>query len=158
MRRDSKLSGVLHVVLHMADRTEPTTSEKLSELMMTNPVVVRRIMAGLRDAGLVHSAKGHGGGWTLACDPAQTTLYQVFQAVGSPEVLALGHRTESPDCLVEQAVNAALSEALDAAEALLMSRLRQVTLADLTRDFKHRMKHKQHGPKGRHTSCKKTRL
>ena len=107
--------------------------------MGTNPVVVRRIMAGLRDQGYVRSEKGHGGGWTLACDLSQVTLRDVYTALECPSLLALGHRTESPGCLVEQAVNAALNQAFDEAEALLLSRLDQVTLAMLSRDFHDRL-------------------
>lgn len=66
MKRDSRLSGVLHVLLHMAEQDGPTTSEVLAKAMTTHPVVIRRIMAGLRDHGYVRSEKGHGGGWTLA--------------------------------------------------------------------------------------------
>ena len=107
--------------------------------MGTNPVVVRRIMAGLRDQGYVRSEKGYGGGWTLACDLSQVTLRDVYTALECPSLLAIGHRTESPGCLVEQAVNAALSQAFDEAEALLLSRLDQVTLAMLSRDFHDRL-------------------
>jgi hypothetical protein len=55
-------------------------------------------------------------------------------------VFALGNRMETPDCLVEQAVNAALDDAFDAAQALLITRLGEVTLADLAADFHERWK------------------
>src|SRR3990170_5462514 len=113
MRRDSRLSGVLHVLLHMAEQRGPVTSEVLAKAMATNPVVIRRIMAGLRDHGYITSEKGHGGGWTLACDLSAVTLRDVYTALGCPSLLALGHRTEAPGCLVEQAVNAALSHAFE---------------------------------------------
>eukprot|EP01034_Spumella_vulgaris_P009550 gene9550-12112_t len=51
MKKDSRLSGVLHCLLHMAEHDAPSTSEALAAAMQTNPVVVRRLMAGLRDAG-----------------------------------------------------------------------------------------------------------
>ena len=50
----------------------------------------------------------------------------------------MGHREESPGCLVEQAVNAALDSAYRDAEALLLDRLGTVTLAALSRDFHRR--------------------
>lgn len=65
MKRDSRLSGLLHILLHMAEQAGPVTSEVLAKATDTNPVVIRRIMAGLRDQGYVRSGKGHGGGWTL---------------------------------------------------------------------------------------------
>ncbi len=135
MKRDSRLSGVLHVLLHMAESAQPTTSETLARAMCTNPVVVRRLMAGLRQAGFVASAKGHGGGWVLGCPLSQITLGDIHAALGSPSVLAVGHRAENPQCLVEQAVNRALGAAYADAEALLLKRLHEVTLAELSRDF-----------------------
>jgi DNA-binding IscR family transcriptional regulator len=139
MKRDSRLSGVLHVLLHMAESDGPVTSEALARAMNTNPVVVRRIMAGLREGGFVRSEKGHGGGWTIARDLAVVTLRDVYVAIGEPELLAMGNRTEAPGCLVEQAVNAALNDAFHDAEALLLERFGAVTLAQLSADFHARM-------------------
>jgi DNA-binding IscR family transcriptional regulator len=142
MKRDSKFSGVLHILLHMCGADTPLTSEELAQTMRTNPVVVRRLLGGLRDTGLVRSEKGHGGGWWIACDPVATTLYDVYLAVGSPEPFALSHRVESPECLVERAVNASLDDAFNQAEALLLARLKDVSLASLAAQFQsHRAAH-----------------
>lgn len=135
MKRDSRLSGVLHVLLHMAEHDGPATSETLSRAMQTNPVVIRRIMAGLREQGFVRSEKGHGGGWTLARDLSDITLRDVYDALGSPALLAIGNRTEAPDCLVEQAVNAALADSFQKAEAILLARFGDITLKMLHDDF-----------------------
>lgn len=135
MKRDSRLSGVLHVLLHMAEHSGPMTSEVLAKAMDTNAVVIRRIMAGLREAGYVRSEKGHGGGWVISRDLKTITLRDVYDALGRPSLLAMGNRTESPGCLVEQAVNASLDGAFQAAEALLLARLGEVTLARLSADF-----------------------
>lgn len=135
MKRDGRLSGVLHVLLHMAQRDGPATSEQLALAMRTNPVVVRRVMAGLREKGLVASAKGHGGGWTIACDFETVTLRDIYDALDQPGIFAIGNRNEHPDCLVERAVNKALDGALQEAERLLLQRFGQVTLAMLSADF-----------------------
>ena len=123
----------------MAEQSSPATSETLAKAMGTNPVVIRRIMAGLREQGYVRSEKGHGGGWTLARDLAEVTLRDIYDALGRPSLLAIGNRTEAPACLVEQAVNTALDKALCDAEALLLSRLGEVTLATLSADFHARL-------------------
>jgi DNA-binding IscR family transcriptional regulator len=138
MRRDSRLSGVLHLLLHMAEQEAPMTSEVLASVLGTNAVVVRRTMAGLRKQGYVQSGKGHGGGWKLACDLTKVTLRDVYTAIGSPTLLAMSNRTESPGCLVEQSVNAALDGAFQVAEAVLLSRLGEVTLAELSADVRKR--------------------
>lgn len=142
MKRDSRLSAVLHALLHMAERTEPMTSEELALCLSTNPVVVRRTMGLLREAGLVASARGHSGGWHITADLSKVSLRQLHEALGEPALFAMGNRHENPECLVEQAVNAALSEAFDAAEALLLERFASVSLADLAEDFARR--HKAH--------------
>jgi DNA-binding IscR family transcriptional regulator len=126
--------------MHMAEHKGPVTSEVLAKAMNTNPVVVRRIMAGLRDDGYVRSEKGHGGGWVLSRDLTKITLRDIYDALGRPSFFAMGNRTEAPGCLVEQAVNAALDSAFDDAEALLLSRLGGVSLAMLSADFHARFK------------------
>ena len=130
---------MLHVLLHMAESGAPMTSGKLAVYMDTNPVVVRRTMAGLREAGLVRSGKGHGGGWTIARGLASITLGEVYAALGSPALLAIGNRNENPNCLVERAVNKALGETLREAEATIVARLGAVTLADIAADFGDRL-------------------
>ncbi|GAA0534524.1 DNA-binding IscR family transcriptional regulator [Rhizomicrobium palustre] len=135
MNQDNRLSGVLHILLHMAERQEPVTSELLAEMMQTNPVVVRRLLSGLRARGYVRSEKGHGGGWTLACDFETTSLRDIYEALGSPSLLAIGLRDPASSCLVEQAVNASLSQTFVQIEELLLQRFGAVTLATLSADF-----------------------
>lgn len=135
MKQNNRLSGVLHLLLHMAELAAPATSETLARAMGSHPVVVRRLMAGLREAGFVASARGHGGGWVLAVPLASITLGDVHAALGAPAFLAAGLRDAQSSCLVEQAVNRALGDAYAEAEALLVARLHDVTLAVLADDF-----------------------
>jgi DNA-binding IscR family transcriptional regulator len=135
MRNDSRLSRMLHVLLHMAQRSEPYTSDQIARMLQTNPVVVRRTLAGLRDAGYVKSVTGPGGGWTIACDLRTTTLLDVQKAVGSENLFVMGIDNPNPICAVERVVNAALSDAMERAERILCERLGEISLASLARDF-----------------------
>lgn len=151
MKQNSQFSDVLHVLLHMAEGDGPATSDMLSAALQTHPVVLRRLMSGLRDAGLVTSAKGHGGGWVLSCELDRTTLRDVHEALGAPGLVALGFREDRPECLVAQAVNEALSDAVQQAEAALLARLGTVTLASLSLDFHARLaRHRAAGGQGWH--------
>jgi DNA-binding IscR family transcriptional regulator len=67
------------------------------------------------------------------------TLRDIYDAVGSPSVFAMGNRAENPACLVEQAVNEALDDAFRDAQALLIGRLGNISLADLSADFNRRL-------------------
>ena len=129
---------MLHVLLHMARETEPVTSERIAEMLNTNAAVVRRTMAGLREAGMVTSGRGHYGGWTLSCDLNKVTLLDVHLAVGGPKLFAIGADRDNPDCVVEEVVNEAIAQALEEAQAMLTQRLASVTLAELASEFDQR--------------------
>jgi DNA-binding IscR family transcriptional regulator len=147
MTRDSRLSSMLHVLLHMAELDELVTSEVLATWLRTNPVVVRRTMGMLRSAGIVAAVRGHGGGWRISTDRATVTLRQLHDALGEPAIFAIGNRSESPNCLVEQTVNAALNSSFQEAEGLLLERFETVTLADLAADFARRHAERRIGRK-----------
>lgn len=138
MKRDSRLSSVLHALLHMSEHEGPVTSDTLAQCLGTNPVVVRRTMGYLREAGIVTSDRGHAGGWRIRADLGSVTLRQLHEALGEPAMFAVGNRNEMPECLVEQSVNAALEGTFAEAEALLLKRFSEITLADLAADFARR--------------------
>ena len=62
MRKDSRLSRMLHVLIHMGRHEERATSETIAQMLGTNPVVVRRTLGLLKEKGYVRSEKGHQGG------------------------------------------------------------------------------------------------
>lgn len=131
MNKDTRLSDVLHVLLHMAQVDEPLTSDVLAKSMGTNPAVFRRTMAGLREAGHVQSGKGHGGGWQLSRPLEQITLLDVYEALNRPTLFAIGNRSERPDCMIQKNVNAALTDTMAQAEALFVQRFGEITLDQL---------------------------
>lgn len=137
MKRSSRFSVALHVLVHLAERPgEPATSGHLAACVGTNPVVVRRTLAGLREAGLVSSTGGHGGGWSLARDAGAVTLRDVYAALGERLLLAVDPALREAGCRVERAVSGALDDFLHEAEALLAARLARITVADLAADVR----------------------
>lgn len=135
MRTDSRLSRVLHALIHMKHADGPLTSEALGEMLCTNAVVVRRLFSGLRDMGYVASEKGHGGGWVLAKPLETITLLDVYRAVGEPALFSDLVSEDRRECLVEQAVNAHLSATLSEAQAVILAKFEKVTIAMLAREF-----------------------
>lgn len=132
MKLSSQLSDVLHVLLHLMQAKAPVTSEVLAAAMSTNPVVLRRLMSGLREAGYVSSEKGHRGGWVMSASPESITLRDVHAALGAPALVSLGFRDENPGCLVAQVVNESLRNATEHAETVLLASLEGMTLARLS--------------------------
>lgn len=136
MSRDSRLSVTLHLLLHMENEDGAVTSEALGPLARTNPVVVRRIMGKLREAGLVTAAKGHGGGWALARPLEKITLGDVYAALDI-SLFGIARPEASPRCLLERAANGAVADALDEAERLMTKALARVSLRDLITTATH---------------------
>ncbi|MFY8325687.1 Rrf2 family transcriptional regulator [Pseudoalteromonas sp. ZZD1] len=132
MRKDSRLSRMLHILIHMDHMDEPATSDHIATMLQTNPVVVRRTMARLRDRGYVTSIKGHGGGWLLNVSLADITLLDIHTALGESSVFTIGLSDEHTECLIEKAVNRELASALKASEDLLLARFGEVSLDKLT--------------------------
>lgn len=134
MKRDSKLSLALHALGHMAVTPDtPLPSDALARIGPTNPVVVRRVLGLLRDAGLVTSAKGHAGGWRLACPASRITVADVYRALGEGLDPAPGSGPDNPPtCTIERVLHRHWDRAVAEAEAALLDRLSQVTIADLS--------------------------
>lgn len=131
MRKDSRLSRILHALIHLKNLDRSVTSEELGQMLSTNPVVVRRTMALLKEAGYVTSVKGHSGGWTLNRALADITLYDIYKIVGESSLFTIGLTDEHQNCAIEIAVNASIGEVLTEAEALLLERFKQITLQSL---------------------------
>ncbi|MCV0427152.1 MAG: Rrf2 family transcriptional regulator [Roseibium sp.] len=135
MRTDSRLPRVLHVLLHLAQHEAPLTSDQIGAMLGTNPSLVRRMMAGLRKAGFVSSTKGHGGGWYLSRQLDEISLADVYKALGSPPLFAVGPSGDTSACLLERAANEITRQALDAANTVFQQKLASTTVAEITNPY-----------------------
>lgn len=134
MKRDSKLSAALHALVHLAtSRTGTLRSDEIATCLDTNPVVVRRTIAGLREAGIVIATKGPGGGIRLGRSPEAISIADVSAALDDP-LLRLPTEPDRPTCLIEQSVVSRLEAFRLEAERLLARQLATMTLADIIAD------------------------
>lgn len=139
MKRNSRLSLALHTLSHMA--VEPgqiRTSADIADHAGTNPVVVRRVLGKLRDAGLLTSEKGHAGGWRLARAPQEITLADVYLALDE-SLVATSHDEETPSCSIEHVLQRKVTDVLEEIEQSLIARLAATTIAEVqeTNDIAH---------------------
>ncbi|WES68221.1 Rrf2 family transcriptional regulator [Superficieibacter sp. HKU1] len=135
MKINNSFSATLHILLHLEQMDRPLTSEQMAAFIDGNPAFIRKLLAGLRERHIVTSSKGHHGGWTLARPAGDVTLYDIYIALGSPTLFALGNRNENPQCLVEKGVNRVMSETFTDAESLILERFKRLTLAEVGREF-----------------------
>lgn len=79
--------GIEALALMAMEPEKFRTSNALATALATNPVVVRRLLSTLRQAGLVASVKGPLGGFELAKGPKQITLRDIYRALDAGELL-----------------------------------------------------------------------
>ncbi|MEP3442082.1 MAG: Rrf2 family transcriptional regulator [Sulfitobacter sp.] len=131
MKRNSRLSLALHTLGHMAGEPQRVrTSSDIAAHAGTNPVVVRRVLGRLKDAGLLLSEKGHAGGWRLARPPESITLADVYLALDE-SLVAPATETEVPACSVEHALHRRVAGVLEDVEKSLVRRLSETTIVEV---------------------------
>ena len=138
MSANSKMTVAVHTLtwigLYQRRGHVVATSEQIATSVNTNPVVIRRLLAELRKAGLTDSRRGAGAGWMLSRDLAAITLLDVYEAVGSEPIFALHRSKPDPECVVGHGIGPAMNAAYDRIEAALREELAKTTLEDVLRD------------------------
>jgi len=129
MKRNSRLALALHTLGHMAQDNRVRTSSDIAAHAGTNPVVVRRVLGKLREAGIVTSEKGPTGGWRLARDPGGITLADVYLALGE-RLVATDRLPDAPSCSVEDALHRRVSKLIKVVEQSFIDSLAATTIVE----------------------------
>lgn len=111
------------------------TSEFLASSVNSNPVVIRRILQQLKAAGLVEVKRGSGGA-SIAKQPEEITLLDIFNAVECLDEGQLFHFHENPNaqCPVGRNIHNVLDNRLKNIQAVMEEQLRSTTIADIITD------------------------
>ncbi|MEO9573547.1 MAG: Rrf2 family transcriptional regulator [Tateyamaria sp.] len=131
MKRNSRLSLALHTLSHMAGEPDRMrTSSDIADHAGTNPVVVRRVLGKLREAGLLISEKGHTGGWRLALKPQDISLADVYLALDE-RLVAADEASDAPACSIEHALHTRVSGVLEEIERSLVQKLGETSISEV---------------------------
>ena len=143
--RSARLMTAIHAMtmLGLAQRAgvASVSAPEIAYSVSTNPVLVRRLMAQLKERALVDVTRGANGGVRLACPAGRISLADIAEAVGADE-LGLGHYapgSPSARCDVAPHISSVVGDRLRAAEAALHAELATVTLGSLVADITDRM-------------------
>jgi Rrf2 family protein len=135
MAANSRLTIAVHALawLALAQRRgrQQLTSDQVAASVNTNPVIIRRSLGELRRAGLVSVRRGAGPGWTLARQPEDITLLDVYEAVEPRPLFALHHAEPNLDCPVGRGIRPALHGVYAGAEQALRAELGGTSIADV---------------------------
>jgi DNA-binding IscR family transcriptional regulator len=115
-------------------RPRPLTSAFIAGSVNTNPVVIRRVLAALRKAGLVKSQPGARGGWELLARPQDITLGSLYQLMRPGPVFAMHSQPPNLLCPVGRNIQRGLRAHYQRAQAALEVELDRTTLADVLKD------------------------
>ena len=135
MRVANRFSIAVHILLLLAASDgENASSEWMAGSIGVNPVIVRRTMTMLREAGLVNTQKGVAGA-SIAKSLDQINLLDVFKAVESEESVFSVHQNPNPNCPVGAKIQTTLEKVYGNAQTAMEKELEQVTLNKLTKDL-----------------------
>lgn len=136
MQFSSRLPVAIHILLAIVEfeGKEKTTSTFLAGSVNVNPVIIRNTLGQLKAAGLVTVKAGEGGA-SLAKEPKDITLLDIFDAVEKEEALFHFHENPNPECPVGKNVHAVLDNKLFAIQEVMREKMKSVTLQDLIDDL-----------------------
>lgn len=106
-------------------------SDLLAKSVNTNPVVIRRLMGTLKEAGLVATKMGPNGGSALNRDPKDIRLSEIYSAVESGNLYSMHHTCPSIHCPVGSNISDVLSPILSDAQNSFKMVLSKKTLQDV---------------------------
>ena len=108
-----------------------TTSAHLAKSVNTSPSFVRRILSKLSKAGLVSTSMGKTGSTTLAKDPMNITLLEIYRAVDAPKAFAIHDYPAQAACPVSCGIKTVMEDVLGRTQQSMEDGLGKITLADV---------------------------
>ena len=139
MQISTKFTIAIHILTATAyfAPTAKITSEFLADSVGSNPVIIRNIMAQLKDANLIAIKRGPGG-LTLTRPLSAVTFFDVYKAVetNSDDPLVRFHEHPHPACPVGRQIHRALDESLHAVQHAFEKELQRHTLQDVYQRIK----------------------
>ena len=132
MLSNTHFSMAVHVLSALAyNDGGVVASEDLARTVGTNPSFLRGLIGELKEAGLVDTQLGKGGGATLARSASRITLRDVYRATESQPALRMHTCDGNSRCPVARGMDQMLTKVNDRLERVLESELKRMTVADL---------------------------
>ena len=145
MQISSRFTIALHMLACMnAFKNEyKVTSDFLASSINVNPVIIRKILSQLKDAGMIEVKRGTGGAF-ITKPLHEITFYDVYQSVNCIEENTLFHFHENPnpDCPVGKNIHHILDDKLIRIQTAMEQELKAISLADMNDDLKKNIKQK----------------
>ncbi|MEO1049540.1 MAG: Rrf2 family transcriptional regulator [Bacteroidota bacterium] len=130
MQTNGKFTVAIHICTYMHySGKELVTSQQIADSVKTNPVVIRRIIAKLREAGIIGSIAGAKGGFFLNKPVEQITLWDIYLAVKENDLFY--KPKPNPDCAVGSNLASLVDDSFEAAELSMKGALSNTNISML---------------------------
>ena len=134
MQITSRFTVALHIFtcVEVFNDEYKVTSDFLAGSINTNPVIIRKILTQLRNAGLIEVARGTGG-ITVTKPLSEITFYDVYEAIEPVENgdLFRFHENPNPECPVGRNIHKLLDQKLHAIQGAMEDEMKRYTIEDL---------------------------
>jgi len=133
---NTRFATAIHIMTLLAKvPQEWLTSKWIAGSINVNPVMVRKELKELRNAGLIISRLGKEGGTRLSKSAEDIKISEIYAAVKNNEVLGKKNQKPNPACPVGKEINTNLSLLSEAAEQLVKDFLGNKSLQEFTDQF-----------------------
>lgn len=134
---NTRFATAIHIMTLLAKNPQEwLTSEWLAGSINMNPVMVRKEIGVLKDAGLIISRQGKEGGSQLSRKADSIMISEIYSAVKNTEVLGKKNQNPNPVCPVGREINDHLNTLFDETDKLVMNFLGNKSLKEFTSQFK----------------------
>ena len=134
MQITSRFTVALHIFtcVEVFKDEYKVTSDFLAGSINTNPVIIRKILTQLKNAGLIEVARGTGG-ITVTKPLSEITFYDVYEAIEPVENgdLFRFHENPNPECPVGRNIHKLLDQKLNAIQGAMEDEMKRYTVEDL---------------------------
>lgn len=135
MQISSRFTIATHmlIILALEGKKQKLTSDILAGSVGVNPVIIRKTLSQLKNAGLISVARGTGGA-DIIKDLEDISLFDIYCAVeclGKSGQLFSFHDKPNPECPIGKNIHNVLDSRLEAIQKAMEAELAQTSLAEV---------------------------
>jgi len=119
---NTRFATAIHIMTLLAKSPQEwLTSEWIAGSINVNPVIIRKEISVLREAGLIISRQGKEGGSQLGKNAELITISEIYKAVKNTEVLGKKNQNPNPACSVGKEINTHLNTLFEETDHLVVN-------------------------------------
>ena len=133
---NTRFATAIHIMTILGNNPEEWhTSDWLAGSINVNPVIIRKEISVLREAGLVESRKGKDGGCRVAKNTNDISISDIYRAVKNSEILGRKNQNPNPKCEIGKEINQNLEVLFSETDDLVVSFLKNKSLKSFIEQF-----------------------